>query len=543
MALIDGDSPKRLQAFLAGDSGAERRNYEVEQLCKDGSTVWVEVATTLVRNEAGGVSVVGVSRDISERKRADIVLRESEARWQFALEGAGDGVWDWNTETNKVYFSRQWKEMLGYTDEEITDNIDEWVSRVHPADKERCYADIEKHFRGDTPLYQNEHRILCKDGTYKWIFDRGKVIRWKEDGRPLRVIGTHSDITERKQTEETLQALVVRQEALLAAMPDIVMEVDRNKVYTWANQPGIEFFGGDVIGKEAVQYYEGEQGTYAAVQPLFAGDENAVYVESWQRRRDGEKRLLAWWCRVLKDGKGNVAGALSSARDITDSKRAEEALRDSLEEKVVLLKEIHHRVKNNLQIVSSLLNLQANRSQNQELIDALEDTSNRVRSMALLHETLYRTGNLARINLSGYVADLCRQILLSSGSAAERVRIENHVSGIELPLEHAVPCGLIINELTSNALKHAFPGERSGTVTVELKKVEEGKLRLSVRDDGTGLSIDMDPAGSPTLGLKLVSNLARQLGGHLTMERTDERGASMSVVFPALAATLPGGEE
>ncbi len=119
-----------------------------------------------------------------------------------------------------------------------------------------------------------------------------------------------------------------RQEALLAAVPDIIMEVDQNKVYTWANQAGIEFFGEDVIGKEAAFYFEGEQETYQMVKPLFNGHDDVIYVESWQRRKDGEKRLLAWWCRVLKDDRGRVTGALSSARDITERKRAEQTLRE-----------------------------------------------------------------------------------------------------------------------------------------------------------------------------------------------------------------------
>lgn len=136
---------------------------------------------------------------------------------------------------------------------------------------------------------------------------------------------------DRRRAEAALRALAARQEALLAAIPDIIMEVDNNKVYTWANQAGIEFFGEDVIGKEAAFYFEGEQDTYVVVQPLFNGDESTIYVESWQRRKDGQKRLLAWWCRVLKDDRGNAIGALSSARDITESKRVEVALRESEE--------------------------------------------------------------------------------------------------------------------------------------------------------------------------------------------------------------------
>ena len=131
------------------------------------------------------------------------------------------------------------------------------------------------------------------------------------------------------EAEAALHALTRRQEALLVAAPDIILEVDDRKIYTWANRAAFEFFGEDVLGKEAAFYFEGEQETYETVRPLFDGQEDTIYVESWQRRRDGEKRLLAWWCRMLKDATGRVTGALSTARDITEQKRAEEALRES----------------------------------------------------------------------------------------------------------------------------------------------------------------------------------------------------------------------
>ena len=134
------------------------------------------------------------------------------------------------------------------------------------------------------------------------------------------------EVEKRRLAEDALRATSARQEALLSALPDIIMEVDSNKVYTWANQPGLEFFGQEVVGKEAALYFEGEQDTYQSVKPLFDGDEKILYVLSWQRRKDGQKRLLAWWCRVLKDEAGNVTGALSTARDITEHQRAEETI-------------------------------------------------------------------------------------------------------------------------------------------------------------------------------------------------------------------------
>ncbi len=140
------------------------------------------------------------------------------------------------------------------------------------------------------------------------------------------------EISERKKLEEDLKKLYLHQQTLLDAIPDIIMEVDKNKIYTWANQPGIKFFGKDVIGKAADFYFVREQETFDKVQPLFNGSNDLIYLESWQKRKDGQERLLAWWCRVLKDTQGNVSGALSSARDITEIRQAEEEIKKLNEE-------------------------------------------------------------------------------------------------------------------------------------------------------------------------------------------------------------------
>ena len=152
---------------------------------------------------------------------------ESEERWQFALEGSQYGVWDWNIVTNELFFSKRGKEMLGYEEDEITSHLNEWDQRIHPDDKAQSYADLEKHFNGATPYYENEHRILCKDGSYIWILDRGKVVSWSEDHKPLRMTGTYTDITERKQVEaklrgyqDHLEELVEKQTADLIAAKD-----------------------------------------------------------------------------------------------------------------------------------------------------------------------------------------------------------------------------------------------------------------------------------------------------------------------------------
>jgi two-component system NtrC family sensor kinase len=175
-----------------------------------------------------------------------------------------------------------------------------------------------------------EFQAYRKDGSKIWLSQNTRTIH-SSDNRSTYFEGIVQDISERKRVEEALSATLERQEALLAAVPDIIMEVDEKRVYTWANQAGIEFYGEDVIGKEAAHYFDNGQETHSAFIPLYSGSERVVYVETWQRRRDGEMRLLAWWCRALKNQGGKVIGALSSARDITDGKLAEQALRESEE--------------------------------------------------------------------------------------------------------------------------------------------------------------------------------------------------------------------
>lgn len=152
------------------------------------------------------------------RKHMEKKLRESETRWQFALEGAGDGLWDWNAVTNHVYFSKQWKAMLGYAEDEIANNLDEWKRRIHPDDLDQVITDLERYFSGMTEIYRNEHRVRCKDGSYKWILDRGKIISWTKDGKPLRVIGTHADISARKKSD-------AEREKLIAELKDLLKKV------------------------------------------------------------------------------------------------------------------------------------------------------------------------------------------------------------------------------------------------------------------------------------------------------------------------------
>lgn len=181
--------------------------------CKDGSTIPVETKV-VVGKWNGEDALYGISRDITERVEAQKALVESEERLNFALEGTGDGVWDWRLNDQTVFYSEQWKRMIGYSDAEIGNRIEEWESRVHPEDLPLCVAELERHFRRETPVYVNEHRLRAKDGNYRWVLDRGKVVEWNEEGIPSRVIGIHTDITQRRELEDHLRRTIEKEKEL-----------------------------------------------------------------------------------------------------------------------------------------------------------------------------------------------------------------------------------------------------------------------------------------------------------------------------------------
>jgi PAS domain S-box-containing protein len=173
---------------------------ELRLLCKDGSYKWILSRGKAIFDAQGKpIRILGSHVDISHQKEIERKLQESEFRWKFAIEGSGDGLWDWNLETDEVFFSTQWKKMLGFEEDEIKGSLKEWQKRVHPDHLQTVYKDIQNYLDGKTQKYANEHQVLCKDGSYKWILDRGIIVTRTQDGTPTRMIGTHTDVnTHRK---------------------------------------------------------------------------------------------------------------------------------------------------------------------------------------------------------------------------------------------------------------------------------------------------------------------------------------------------------
>jgi two-component system, sensor histidine kinase PdtaS len=266
---------------------------------------------------------------------------------------------------------------------------------------------------------------------------------------------------------------------------------------------------------------------------------NAFRMEYRLRRHDGKFRWLLDQGVPRYAPDGAFEGFIGSCVDITEMRDSAEALRvrsfalaAALREREVLLSEIHHRVKNNLQLVSSLLALQA-RSVGPEGQHALLEGQRRIDSIALVHEQLYGSNNLSAVNLAHYIEALIPELFRASG-VGSRVQVQLRLDDVELVPERAIPCGLLLSELVTNALKHAFPGERPGSLEVQLERVPDARLRLTVKDDGVGLRHDFPPGPGAGFGLDLVDIFAKQLQAELSVEKA--RGTCFRLTFQEVPA-------
>lgn len=304
--------------------------FEVEHLRKDGTQFWVEVTAGLV-NVHGRPCVVSFNRDISERILAQTALRENEERWKFAIEGSGVGLWDCNIPAGVTYFSSRWKEILGYDETELSTDVSEWEKRVHPEDWPRVIASVHRHLEGASKYYQSEHRVYCKDGSIKWVLDRGLVVRRDGNGNPLRMIGTYSDITERKQAERRLVESEERYRTLVEWTSEAVL-VHRGAEVLFANPAAVRLFGAS--GLEDLVGYSTDQLIHADFRSLALQRQANIFnrmeepmVEERLLRLDGSSIEVE--IRSSRIGFDGLPAIHTSIRDVSVRIENERALRES----------------------------------------------------------------------------------------------------------------------------------------------------------------------------------------------------------------------
>lgn len=513
-------------------ASGEIREFSLEKRYrhKDGTTVWVRVFVSAMAAEGALPRFsIGVVEDISAYRRAEQALRESEARLKLLIHASNVGLWDWNLVTNEVYFSPEWKLQLGYANDELEDHFAEWETRVHPADRAPTLAAISDYLEGRRPIFDPEFRLRHRDGSWRWILARADVTR-DATGRPLRMMGCHIDVTGKKLAEEAAMESRAKLQTIFetmsegVALNEVVYDEQGEMIDYRILEINRAFHStADYRGKKIVG------GLASEVYGLSATD----IKEFWDARRsrtdvrhtEFQSPIGRRWYHVATSP---IVGNrfVTSFFDITARKTAELSVQASLHEKEALLQEVHHRVKNNLQVITSLLRLESGRSELPATRDVLGAMVGRIRSMAQLHEALYRSKDFSAVDLGAYLGKLATQSFRTLGPASGAIQLRQDLVSVKVSMDLALPCGLLVNELLSNSLQHGFPAGRSGEVRLELALVDDGaRLRLRLSDTGVGLPADFSEKKGRSLGMQLVGDLARQLGSQL------EIGEGSAAVF------------
>ena len=487
--------------------------------------VFDETGRALLADLAADISFALDTFDIDRRRReAERALQRTARELAGAQRLANVGSWALYA-NGRFQWSDQMYRLFGMTPDAAIPTPHEFIDQIHPDDRARVRAAFESNLNG-TPTSNVQYRMRGDDGRVRFM--RASAERRDDPEEGAYVAGATQDVTGLNELVERIRIKDLAIESAINAMAiaDLAGRV------TYVNRAFLRLWGFDspaaVIGRHASEFWadQAEVGAITAAlreERRWTGEMRAVSTS-------GVQLDLLVSATVVTDEHDRFVCLLGAFEDITDRRKAEVSLRASLREKDALLLEVHHRVKNNLQIMSSLLRLEASRRDSAEVKGVLGEMQNRILSMAVLHELLYRSGNVAEVDLAAYLDSLARHIFGSLAPRGRRIELVLALAPARVEIDLAVPCGLLVNELISNSLKHAFPGQTSGTVAVELTVLDGGTLRLVVSDTGIGLPEQFELKKASSLGLQLVSDLARQLRATLEVGPTGS-GASFALTF------------
>ncbi len=486
------------------------------------------------RHDEIGHLVVGFNHMLDSLRARDLSLRESEARLMEAQTIAGLGSYVLSGDTGIWASSAVLDSLLGI-DATYIRSVQGWVNLIHPDDRQRMNDYFSGLIESCSRQFDNNYRILrFSDDETRWMHGVG-VLEFDSNGTFLKMHGTIQDITQSVLVQQRLSTLsrITEQAPIAIVITDLKGDIE------FAN-PHFEKVSGytlpDVIGKNLRLLQSGHTApaVYAELwASLRAG--RAWQGEFQNRRKNGERFVERAVIAPILNGSGVATHYVALKEDVTEREHSRLQLQSSLRETTALLNEVHHRVKNNLQVITSLLRLEASRAGEPSTRGVLAEMQGRIRSMALVHETLYRSGSFAAVDLKSYIQQVASLAFRAQADSGSGVRLALELASVRVSMDLATPCGLLANELISNSVKHGFCGGQQGEVRVELHPVEDGsgaspRWRLRVRDNGVGLPADFETRRSHSLGLQLVTDLANQLGGTLTIESC--QGASFSVTFP-----------
>ena len=480
--------------------------------------------------------MLGTMIDITKRKRVEDDVRLEKDRAQKYLDVAGVIIIALNTEGIVTLINRKGCQVLGYEKEEVVGK--HWFSTFLP---ERLTQNVESVFAklmkdGVENVEYFENPVVTKSGQEKMVAWYNTLLV-DEGGTVVGTLSSGEDVTSRREAEEALAFEQYLLATLMDSIPDNIYFKDKKSRFIRINQAMAEYVGLDdpafAIGKTDQDFFMDEHANESITDEQYVMSTRKPIISKVEKEiwPDGQTTWVSTTKVPLYDRARQVIGTIGISRDITKRKRAEDQIIASLKEKELLLKEIHHRVKNNLQIISSLLNLQAVKLkvENPNIADKILETQSRVKSMALIHEKLYQSYDFAKIHFNEYINSLAMYLIQSFNIPTDKIYINVSGGDMQVGIDTAIPCGLIVNELITNALKHAFPDKRTGKIDVEILPGQE-VCKFVICDNGIGLPQDFDFRNSESLGLQLVNTLVEQLEGEITLDRS--QGTKFIIEFP-----------
>jgi PAS domain S-box-containing protein len=525
--------PERLRkAHINGFSRYNKSRYqtvpwigrEVKGLHRNGNEIFLELSYGEIQKN-GSSTFIGFLRDVTNKKTVEEALLKAQERFRLAVDHFPSTFILYDPEMRINFINKEGIRLSGYKEEDLLNKRDE---EIFPAELTNNYVHLLKECIQTKTPQKNEFTVNFQNQAYTFMDYYVPVL--DKDGNIEQVLGICHDVSSHKRAEETKTLLASIVESSHDAIIGKTLE---GTIITWN------------CGAERIYGYKAEEAIGKHIGFIIPDDrrheleefhhklvlgEKIQQHETTRVRKDGTKFYVSLTISPIKDSYGKIVGASIIEHDITAQKIASLQLKNSLTEKEILLKEIHHRVKNNLQIVSSLLNLQANCIDDKKSLSVFTECQNRIRTMALVHEKLYQTKDFSRIDFGGYVRDLVANLFQSYAVNTNQTNFHQKIDDVYINVDTVVTLGLIINELVTNSIKHAFiNATEQEKIFVSFFRKDANILVLSVADTGGGLPENFDIKNTESLGLRLVTTLVDQLSGNI--EAKVNKGTEFVISF------------
>lgn len=513
------------------DEGKSTIRFENRYITKNQGIVYLEWNTTV---DEKNQTIFAIARDVTDKKIIEERLIQSEKLLNEAQNISKTGSWSFDFNKNDFYWSN---EMYNLFQLDISlkgrDLIDAFYLQIPSEEIDKLNSIYQKAMNVGTP-FSTEHYLTFTEGTKKWI--RATVIPIKNStGKVVKMEGIVQDITENKLANEKMK----RNEAMLKAAQkmaklgswrfdflthELNWSDELHSIFELPNLPNPNLYF-DYLARLSEE--DREKLNVLITNAASSGEpytiEHKIYLP------DGREKWILGSGTPIKDNNGIVTQLEGIAQDITDKKEYELIILNNIKEKEILIKELHHRVKNNMQVISSMLNLQSNIINEPKIKSVFKDSQLRIKSMASVHDLLYKSNSLSDINFSEYINNLFQDLLNSYKGDDKSITLKVIIPDVNFNLEKAIPLGLFVNEIVTNSLKHGFPNGRKGEIVFKLSTLPDSRYFIEISDNGVGFD-PIESEKKDSLGLMLINSLAEQLDGDLKRKSTPN-GTCYSMTF------------